>query len=263
MNKKEIKEFEKRYDKFKNCNLPTPFWDKERKTLEYVYFDDENLRIDYYLSEALGDIALTGFYYSFTSGYMTGNTTEGFRYEVGHNHAHNFEEVVRWLYDYPESFSISKDEEEFYSKQELNYLRDVKEYLLFIGMKDKKEGSRSTKRFKNKKQEEYKHYGFKNVTKETENKILSGKKNYFVIHTEYPDIYSDYKEYNAKEKIDFVRGKNGKILALLEYTLFEKMLYKEFKNKYKEKDIKNYYTKEELQDDDYVIIYHFNVINKY
>lgn len=26
----------KRYDKFKKNNLPTPFWDDERLTLEYV-----------------------------------------------------------------------------------------------------------------------------------------------------------------------------------------------------------------------------------
>ena len=71
MNKKQTKEFEKRYDKFKNSNLPTPFWDDERQTLEYVYYYDNKPVINNCLFEALADIALTGFYYSFTCGHRT------------------------------------------------------------------------------------------------------------------------------------------------------------------------------------------------
>ena len=44
MNKKEYKEFLKRYDKFQKNNLPTPFWDDERQTLEYVHFINEEER---------------------------------------------------------------------------------------------------------------------------------------------------------------------------------------------------------------------------
>ena len=40
MKKFEYNEFVKRYNKFKKNNLPTPFWDSERQTLEYVYFDN-------------------------------------------------------------------------------------------------------------------------------------------------------------------------------------------------------------------------------
>ena len=262
MNKKEIKEFEKRYDKFKNNNLPTSFWDKERQTLEYVYFDDDNLRVNYSLYESLGDIAITGLYYSFTSGYMTGNTTEGFRYEVGHNHAHSFEEVVKWLYDYPESFSISKDEEEFYSKQELDYLRDVKEYLLFIGMKDCKGNNRSKSRFKNKNQEKYKHYGITNVNDDLAEKILYGKRNYMVTHTDYPEYHPDIKEYKQNEYISFARNKEGKIIALLEYTKELKKTYREFKKEFDE-TINDYYTNKELKNNDWVIIRYFKILKKY
>ena len=38
MKEGDYKEFIKRYDQFKKNNLPTPFWDEERQTLEYVYF---------------------------------------------------------------------------------------------------------------------------------------------------------------------------------------------------------------------------------
>lgn len=262
MNKKEIKEFEKRYDKFKSCNLPTPFWDKERHTLEYVYFDDDNLRVNYSLYESLGDIALTGLYYSFTSGHMTGNLKDGFRYEVGHCHAHSFEEVVHWLYDYPESFSISKDEEEFYSKQELDYLKNVKEYLLFIGLKDCKGEKRSKSRFKNKKQEKYKHYGITNVTDDLAEKILSGKRDYMVTHTEYPEYYPDIKEYNKNEYVSFARNKEGKIIALLEYAKELKKTYREFKKEFDE-TINDYYTNKELKNNDWVIIRYFKILKKY
>ena len=231
MNKKQAKEFEKRYDKFENCNLPTPFWDDERKTLEYVYFEDNKPRVNYSIYEALGDIAYTGFYYPFTSGYMTCkiNTDEDFRYEVGHNHAHNFEEVVRWLYNYPESFSIAKDEEEFYSKQELEYLRNVKEYLLVIGMKDCKENTKSKSRFKNKRQEEFKNYGIQNCSDNVTKKILDGELDFHAFHTLQPQNYPEHKEYAKKEKRSLLRNEQGKIFALIEFTHEEKKTYKDFK----------------------------------
>ena len=69
---------------------------------------------------------------------------------VGHSHAHSFEEVVSALYSSPESFSIAKDEEQYYSKQELEYLRRVQKYLLFIGMKDLEKQKVPVSRYRNK-----------------------------------------------------------------------------------------------------------------
>ena len=37
------KEFNKRYDKYQKNNLPTPFWDNTRETLEYVYYNNNNI----------------------------------------------------------------------------------------------------------------------------------------------------------------------------------------------------------------------------
>ena len=131
MNKKELENFKKRYDKYKNNNLPTPFWDDERFTLEYVYKYDNfigkdginsNTAVDYSLTEALGKIAVAGFYYSFQSKILKTSFEGEKRIEkeiVGHNHAHSFEDVVRDLYRYPESFNILEEDKEFYSKQEL------------------------------------------------------------------------------------------------------------------------------------------------
>ena len=151
MNEFDYKKFSKRYDKFKNNNLPTPFWDEERQTFEYVYFDttEDNekttLEINHDLIKALGDIAQAGLYYSFSTGNI------GNKNSSKHNHAHSFEEVVKALYDFPESFHIKKDEEEFYSNQELDYLRQVQKYLLHIGLKDLESEERSFNRYQNKK----------------------------------------------------------------------------------------------------------------
>ena len=168
MNKKQYKEFYKRYDKFKDYNLPTPFWDEERQTYEYVYFYMNQPKISNSLYEALGDVAIDNLYYPFTSGYLMGTIETNYKmvYEVGHNHAHSFEEVVRWLYEFPETFSISKDEEEFYSKRELEYLRNVKEYLLFIGMKDARSNRKSFGRYKNKKRAIYEHSNIRTSNEE-------------------------------------------------------------------------------------------------
>lgn len=150
MNEFEYKEFSKRYDKFKNNNLPTPFFDKERQTLEYVYFDNDEdnkkttLQVNSDLIKALGDIARTGLYYSFSTKNIDSKNSNR------QCHAHSFEEVVRALYDFPESFHIAEDEEEFYSKQELDYLKQVQKYLLNIGLKDLESEERHFNRYQNK-----------------------------------------------------------------------------------------------------------------
>ena len=92
------------YEKFKNNNLPTPFWDEKRKTLEYVNvgtrktifnFDKAENKIEIYtnLTEALENIADVSFYYPFKAKYQT-ITKEGPKFVVGKTHSHSFEGVV-------------------------------------------------------------------------------------------------------------------------------------------------------------------------
>lgn len=156
-------EFQKRYKKFKKNNLPTPFFDDERQTFEYVYYSNDffNNDSDKYpevnckLTDALANIAFTGLYYSFNCKEIA-YTKEGVKITYGHSHAHSFDEVVRSLYDFSESFSIPKEDEKFYSEQELHYLRRVQKYLLFIGLKDIGETRKiPVSRYRNKNQEKY------------------------------------------------------------------------------------------------------------
>ena len=155
MNKFDYETFNKRYDKFKNNNLPTPFWDQERQTFEYVYFDNDtddksiSLQININLSKALEDICHVGLYYSFSTRNLESNE------DNYHNHAHSFEEVVRTLYNFPESFNIAQDEEQFYSKQELDYLKKIQSYLLLIGLKDIETVDIPFERYQNKNRSKY------------------------------------------------------------------------------------------------------------
>lgn len=134
------KEDLKRYDKFKKNNLPTPFWDEERNVLEYVWFDKDGLNVSSNICYGLENISCTELYYSFSVG------------PIGHMHDHSFENVVRILYDYPKTFKINKDEEQFYSKQELTYLKRIQEYLISIGLDDVDPSKKvSINRYRNKK----------------------------------------------------------------------------------------------------------------
>ena len=73
MQEHEFIEFQKRYEKFKKNNLPTPFFDDERQTFEYVYYSNDFFNndsgkypeVNCMLTDALADIAFTELYYSF------------------------------------------------------------------------------------------------------------------------------------------------------------------------------------------------------
>ena len=188
MKESDYKEFIKRYDQFKKNNLPTPFWDEERQTLEYVYFYNGKsiynskkakgeLEVYPNLTEALSDIAFIGFYYPFTGKHMMTWRENGKLVQkavVEHDHAHSFEEVVKALYTSPESFYIASDEEQYYSKQELIYLRRVQKYLLLIGMKDLEVGEVSNSRFQNKIHAKYENVFIYRFSDDALKDILNG-----------------------------------------------------------------------------------------
>lgn len=242
MTRKEYKEFMKRYEKFRKNNLPTLFWDKERQTWEYVYKEmytnnikrrfysnmnkeDEGLynwNIQSSLIESLGDIAFTGFYYSFTDKHIETCFKDKERVEkvvIGHSHAHSFEEVVCALYSSPESFKISEDEEKYYSKQELDYLKKVQKYLLFIGLKDIESHRVPVSRYRNSRQKKYGNCYINIWEDSVINDIINGKRDFVV--GEYNEYYKEYgphvwepnefrwliadKDYNFRLFVDFVK----------------------------------------------------------
>ncbi len=128
-----------RYRKFKSCNLPYPFFDNKRDTFEMVsyYKNNKSFNVNESIVEAIGDISNHGLIYHYQKSDCNkkDNHIKSNEYI---SHCHNFDELVKILYDYPESFNIPKKFLHEYSKQELDYLKDAQNYLKLIGLKDKK-----------------------------------------------------------------------------------------------------------------------------
>ena len=253
MNEEKYQEFCQRYNKFKKNNLPTPFWDEERQTLEYVYYNNKKeLAINSSLSSAIGNIACTGFYYPFTSKHMMAFKENGKiirKFATKHTHAHFFEDVVKALYDSPESFNISLDEEKFYSKQELKYLKRIQKYLLFIGLKDLETSKFSVNRYHNKIHLKYENAIIHTFSDNLINDTLNNKRNFRIIDW-YPEYLGD-KIYQPSEFQALVVDINDNFKMFIEYTKREVKLYK---------DIKHIYIDNNLNDNDKVICQYFKVL---
>ncbi len=258
MQEDKYQKFCKRYDKFRNNNLPTPFWDEERQVLEYVYFNNKkDLVVNNTISSALETIASVGFYYPFTDNHMTWQKDEKGKiikkFVVSHTHAHTFEEVVRSLYFSPETFKISKDEEQYYSNQELEYLKKLQKYLQFIGMKDLKETKIPSKRFKNKIHSKYENALIYQYSDFVLNKIKEGKRDFRMIKW-YPE-YRGPKVYKKKEYQALITNKENDFIMFVEFINEEIKLYKDVKKLCDKENI--------LADDDKVIIIHFKILEEF
>ena len=89
------------------------------------------------LLDAIGNNANCGVTYHFRAKLFGREKPEQeLKYRLIVSHCHNFDEVVKRLYDYPETFEIPEKFLKEYSEQELIYLKQVKNYLLLIGLKD-------------------------------------------------------------------------------------------------------------------------------
>ncbi|MBE6147844.1 MAG: hypothetical protein E7168_05955 [Firmicutes bacterium] len=260
MSKFDYENFNKRYDKFKKNNLPTPFWDDERQTHEYVYYENikhngENLKqLSVYnnLTDALGKIAGANLYYPFTSKNIISYKENGkivTKTNISHSHAHSFDEVVKSLYYSPESFNIPKDEEQYYSSQQLKYLKRVQKYLLLIGIKDFENENISVTRYRNKLHKKYQNAYIRKLEEEDINKIISGEVNFIV--SKYNPNYSVNKKYKPKENLALIIDKNENFIMFLDFTRCKISEYKEIKNSYKIKDLK---------DNEKVVIKYFKIL---
>ena len=263
MSEEEYKKFCERYNRFKKNNLPTPFWDEERQIYEYVYFyngksflnsvkTNNKLEVNTNLNIALSNITCTGLYYPFTSKriqYSKENEKIIKKVVIGDDHAHSFDEVINVLYDCPESFNISKEDEEFYSKQELKFIRRIQKYLLFIGMKDLETNRVPVSRYRNKIHSKYESALIHKFSNTLIKDILDGKRNFNVIDW-YPEYTGDEK-YKPCEFRALIVDEEDNFKMFVEYTKSEAKYYK---------DIKEIYLNDKLIDDNKVILQYFKVL---
>ena len=210
----------KRYKKFKDCNLPYPFFDSKRDTFEWVKYTNKQCIVEPNLLYAIGDIARAGVTYHYKANAFEFVKDKKFKCSPMINHCHSFDEVIQALYDYPESFIIPDEFLYEYSNQELRYLKQTRSYLHLIGLKDIKRSKEinkldmefdriyakkhknikdklhlknydrklkkikyedNLKRYSNSKVLEYQSYCFMNIDKKQIAKaIMSGKKDYLI-----------------------------------------------------------------------------------
>lgn len=124
-------------ERFKGCLLPV-FDENVNVFIESNYYllDDEHPHLiteveeKNNITDCLGDLIGYGFYYTFNEADIDDNNT------VKHFHAHTFDQVVRELYLHPDSFSLNKEDIQYYSKQELVYLNRLRRYLRIAELKD-------------------------------------------------------------------------------------------------------------------------------
>jgi len=242
----DYKTFNERYKKFKKNNLPTPFWDKERQVLEYVFYEKDKYHDNLSINNNLTDSFSNKFslYYSFNCVTIT---KDGKR-KIGHCHEHTFENVVRNLYDYPVSFNISKKDEIYYSKQELTYLKIMKNYLLLVGLSDIPDSVRVS-RYRNKLVKKYQNAIIINLDNREINSIIKGKRVFFAVKKNKNN--KDLKKYQKKELQYLIVDDKGNFRLLIEYVEKKQEKYLEIK-----KQVKISKTK----DNDDVMVYYFKVL---
>ena len=242
----DYKTFNLRYKKFKKNNLPTPFWDKERQVLEYVFYEKDYCNDGYNVSTNLVDAfsEKLSFRYQFNSITITKDGKK----KIGHRHAHSFEEVVRDLYDYPVSFSIPKKDEIYYSKQELSYLKILKNYLLLIGLNDVEDNIRVS-RYRNQLAKKYQNAIILQVDNREINNIIKGKCVFFAAKKN--KYNKELKKYKKGETQYLVIDNKYNFRLLIEYVEEKKQIYHEIKKQVKVAKAK---------DNDEVIVYYFKVL---
>jgi len=230
--------FDKRYEKFKDNNLPTPFYDEERKVFEYVSFN-ENLFVDSDLIYPLGDISWSYLLYPYyIKDYARLENDNKAKLQLFHSHSHNFKDVLYDLYMHPESFKISDEDKEYYSRQELDYLDKIQKFLNLIKLKDIYKGKKN--RYNNNLYNKYKEAHFIRLDNDIINLMINNKLNYIVSSINY-DIGKTF----------LILDKENNYKLFIKTTNKERCLYS---------DIKMYYPNDVYKDDTKLNKYSFEIV---
>lgn len=135
--------------------------------------------------------------------------------------------------------------------QELEYLRRVQKYLLFIGMKDLETRRTPVSRYRNKKHSKYENSLIYKFGDDALKKIMSGERNFRVIEW-YPEC--TIKTYKPKEYQALIVDNEDNFKMYVEFTHEEVKLYK---------DIKSICKSDELKVDDKVIVSYFKILETF
>lgn len=210
---------------------------------EYFYHSGSYLYNN--LIYAFENLTMDCFYFSFDTHIISYESCNKFIDRgIAHSHSHDFENVVNELYHNPESFRIKNDEVNYYSDQEIKYLKKLKSYLLALGLKDINVDENQVKRVNNsfiKKRTKYKLSYF---TEQEKIDILKNKiaynyyfyyKRKYLSKEEYCFLYSNNEIFAVAVRKSKIYNENNYPKELLKNDIFIKEL-----NEYKENNSNTY-----------------------
>ena len=153
-----------------------------------------------------------------------------------------------WIF----SFKISKEEEQLYSKQELDYLNKVQKYLLFLGLDDIETNKVPISRYRNKKYRKYKNAFIYKFSNSLINEIIDGKIDYYISECNCDNYES--KDYKPSEYQALIVNEEGDFKLFIEFNKIEVKEFKEIKDKYIDINYK---------DDDKVFVRYFKLLERF
>lgn len=233
-------------------------------SLDNKWLINEENNINEYneLSEAFSDIIKLNFSYNYEITYKYYDAEDDtLKSEIIQGHCHTFNELVKVLYDYPESFKIPKNFLEDYSLKEINYLKRLQNYLLLINLKDKtdsKENINLQKKYKNNSNNKKFIHELNKLNEEEEIKRVCNKKalnynnaGYFVASDDILKAILNgdkktriFRQYSfSKSRINkkyFILDENNNYKALISIIKEEIVPFKEFKVPSKEYKINGF-----------------------
>ncbi len=245
-----------KYKKFNHCSLPYPFFDEKSNLFYWIFYDKKRhqfIRREN-LQYALEDFTKMGLLYHYQANMFSNRKNERPIYRIMVGYCTSFVDVIKALYDHPDTFIIPKEYIVEYSKQELEYLKQLQNYFHVIGLKDEKRSTElnnvlielnalSNKKRKNLfKIRKLEKLEKKLVEKERINRYTNSKAEKFL---RYQNIYEekesviasflqeerDYRIYRGKHskvgEYSFLIDKEGNYRAILEFISEEELKFRD------------------------------------
>lgn len=111
-------------------NYYLPYYDRKKDTY-YLYDEDKKINEEVFsLIKGFDDCFYISFYYSFNFKRDDGSLKSA--------HTHDFESLIYYIYNNPQSIVFTKEDLKFLSKQEIDYIDTLKNIFLSLGITDYK-----------------------------------------------------------------------------------------------------------------------------
>lgn len=204
----------KEIDKFKECYLPYRCYSEEENEVVIMQVNTLLDEVDVYDDDYLylfEDYTRSCLVYDYEIKYRDCDDKEASVHLI---HCHKFEDVIKDLYQFPESFRIPSEYLDEYSKQELIYIKRLKNFFKLIKLKDLDYGRDEEDwlaRCKNLKVLEYQNFGYIELEDFEIEKLLKNKEIDLKYNCKLNDYFFERKQIIINKNQDFIAiGKANK-----------------------------------------------------